>query len=131
MFMGFDNIISIAEGTSANDIYEKILSLTSDTTMIFTGGINSYMLKTMVKAMKENDSVKLAFDFSNTTGITEWKDWLNSSVELPKGVSLYLDGKKIKDTVIIPDSINAIRARAFINLTEITSIIIHKIARKL
>lgn len=185
MFMGFDNVETISSGTDVTEITTKIYSLTNDTTLKFTGGINSITLTTVAAAMATNDSVKIALDFSETTGITEWTnklagvktlcaislpktldsiqsgaftdctnlkaitipcsikayptlssdsvivnfagtlaDWLNSSVLLPSGQGLYLNGEELSGTVTIPSSISVIRCSAFADCSKITSVVI-------
>ena len=76
MFMGFDNVVIIEKGTDITGITNTIYSLTSDTTLKFKGGINSITLTTIAAAMGTNDSVKIALDFSEATGITEWANKL-------------------------------------------------------
>jgi hypothetical protein len=184
MFMGYENVVTIKNGTDFTGITNTINSLTSDTTLKFKGGINSKTLTTVADAISEIDSVKIALDFSEATGITEWTnklagvktlyaislpgtvtsidndaftgcpklkaitvpksiteypevdsaiivnfamtlaDWLNCSLLLPEGRSLYLDGKILSGTLTIPDNVTSIRNSAFKNCQDITKVII-------
>ena len=116
MFMGFDTVVTVPSDTSAAEISQIIVSLTSDTTLVFSGGINAYMLSAIATAMKANDSVQFAFDFSNTTGIKEWKTWLSGqetlyAISLPKTVTsvqtdAFKDCRSLK-AITIPPSIQS------------------------
>ena len=58
LFVEFSNIVSMKSGSTAEEISEKILTLTEDTTLKLNGGINAVMLKSILSAMLTNDSVK-------------------------------------------------------------------------
>ncbi len=184
MFMGYENVVTIKNGTDTTEITSVIYSLTSDTTLKFKGGINAITLETVAIAISRNDTVKIALDLSEATGITEWtnklagqktlyaislpgtvtsidndaftgcpklkaitvqksipeypevdsaiivnfamtlSDWLNCTLLLPEGRSLYLDGKMLSGTLTIPDNVTSIRNSAFKNCQDITKVII-------
>lgn len=75
MFMGFENVIYIEENTSADEMIKKISSLTTDTTVKVYGKIDDVKLAAIKYSMTVNSGIKLALDFSDSTGITEWKNW--------------------------------------------------------
>lgn len=116
MFMGFDNVVTIEKGTDITGITNTIYSLTSDTTLKFKGGINSITLTTIAAAMGTNDSVKIALDFSEATGITEWTNKLAGlktlyAISLPGTVTSIVSGAfdecKNLQAVTIPVSLTS------------------------
>ena len=116
MIMSFDNVASFDSGATADEITTKILSLTSDTTIKLNGAINAVTLKKIVEAMKENDSIQIALDLYDTTGIVEWKDWFAEvttlySISLPKTVT----------TIAEPDNTSK---RVFADCTKLQAVTI-------
>ena len=83
----FGKTISIPSDATSATITDTILALTGDTTLKFSGAINAVKLKAIASAMKENDSVQISLDFSETTGITEWKNWF-AEIESLYGIAL-------------------------------------------
>ncbi len=108
MFMGFDNVVTIEKGTDITGITNTIYSLTSDTTLKFKGGINSITLTTIAAAMGTNDSVKIALDFSEATGITEWTN--------------KLAGLKTLYAISLPGTVTSVQDNAFANCTNLKAI---------
>ena len=108
MFMGFDSVVTIANGTNMTEITNAIYSLTSDTTLKFTGGINSITLTTVAAAMQTNDSVKIALDFSETTGITAWPN------KLAGLTTLY--------AISLPNTVTSVQDDAFENCSNLKAI---------
>ena len=108
MFMGFDNLVLIESGTDMAEITTKIFALTADTTLKFKGGINSVTLTTIASAMQTNDSVKIALDFSETTGITEWTN--------------KLAGVKTLYAISLPNMVTSVQAGAFTDCTNLKAI---------
>ena len=110
------DIIKFSGGTSASTITDKILELSEPATLKFTGPINAVMLKKIAAALQENDSVKIALDFSNTTGIIEWKEWFTEITTL-YAISLPTTTTKINDeafkgcslsSLTIPESVTEV-----------------------
>lgn len=110
MFMGFDNVVTIENGTDITGITTTIYSLTSDTTLKFKGGINSITLTTVAAAIGTNDSVKIALDFSETTGITEWTN--------------KLAGQKTLYAISLPGTVTSVADNAFDECTNLKAITI-------
>ena len=108
MFMGFDNVVTIANGTDVTEITTTIYSLTSDTTLKFNGGINSITLTAIAAAMGTNGSVNIALDFSEVTGITEWTD--------------KLAGVKTLCAISLPNTVTSIQSNAFYGCTNLKAI---------
>ena len=108
MFMGFDNVVTIADGTDISEITTKIYSLTTDTTLKFKGGINSVTLTTVAGAIVVNDSVKIALDFSETTGITTWPNKFM--------------GIKTLYAISLPNTIKSVQTDAFTECTNLRAI---------
>ena len=112
MFMGFDNVVTIKNGTDITGITNTIYSLTSDTTLKFKGGINSITLTTIAAAMGTNDSVKIALDFSEATGITEWTN--------------KLAGQKTLYAISLPGTVTSVQEGAFTGCTNLKAITVPK-----
>lgn len=112
MFMGFDNVVTIEKGTDITGITNTIYSLTSDTTLKFKGGINSITLTTIAAAMGTNDSVKIALDFSEATGITEWTN--------------KLAGQKTLYAISLPSTVTSVQDEAFMGCTNLKAITVPK-----
>jgi hypothetical protein len=112
MFMGFDNVVTIEKGTDITGITNTIYSLTSDTTLKFKGGINSITLTTIAAAMGRNDSVKIALDFSEATGITEWTN--------------KLAGVKTLYAISLPSTVTSVKDGAFTGCTNLKAITVPK-----
>ncbi len=112
MFMGFDNVVTIKNGTDITGITNTIYSLTSDTTLKFKGGINSITLTTIAAAMGTNDSVKIALDFSEATGITEWTN--------------KLAGVKTLYAISLPGTVTSVQDEAFKECTNLKAITVPK-----
>ncbi|MBQ6780723.1 MAG: leucine-rich repeat domain-containing protein, partial [Treponema sp.] len=108
--MGFDNVVTIENGTDMVGITNTIYSLTSDTTLKFKGGINAITLTTIAAAIGTNDSVKIALDFSETTGITEWTN--------------KLAGQKTLYAISLPNTVTNIADNAFYECTNLRAITI-------
>ena len=108
LFVEFSNIVSIKSGSTAEEISEKILTLTEDTTLKLNGGINAVMLKSILSAMLTNDSVKIALDLSDTTGIDEWKNWLSGAENLC--------------AVSLPKTVTSVQSNAFTNCDKLQSV---------
>lgn len=112
MFMGFDNVVTIEKGTDITGITNTIYSLTSDTTLKFKGGINSITLTTIAAAISTNDSVKIALDFSEATGITEWTN--------------KLAGQKTLYAISLPGTVTSVQEGAFTGCTNLKAITVPK-----
>ena len=112
MFMGFDNVVTIKNGTDITGITNTIYSLTSDTTLKFKGGINSITLTTIAAAISTNDSVKIALDFSEATGITEWTN--------------KLAGQKTLYAISLPGTVTSVQDGAFKDCTNLKAITVPK-----
>ena len=112
MFMGFDNVVTIENGTDMVGITNTIYSLTSDTTLKFKGGINAITLTTIAAAIGTNDSVKIALDFSETTGITEWTN--------------KLAGQKTLYAISLPNTVTSVADGAFDECTKLKAITVPK-----
>ena len=112
MFMGFDNVVTIKNGTDITGITNTIYSLTSNTTLKFKGGINSITLTTIAAAMGTNDSVKIALDFSEATGITEWTN--------------KLAGVKTLYAISLPGTVTSVQDEAFKECTNLKAITVPK-----
>ena len=108
MFMGFDNVVTIPAGATIAEIQNQIFALTSDTTVKMSGGINAVMLNTIISAMNMNNSVQIALDLSDTTGITEWKNWF-AGVETIYAISL-------------PNTVTTVQDDAFKDCTNLKAI---------
>lgn len=109
---GFTTIgetVTIPSGTSAEELIAKIYGLTEDTTIKLSGPINAITLNSLSLALSQNDSVSIALDMSETTGIKEIK------ADYFKGLSnLY--------SIKLPDTVTAIAAKAFENCTTLVSV---------
>ena len=112
MFMGFENVVTIEKGTDITGITNTIYSLTSDTTLKFKGGINSITLTTIAAAISTNDSVKIALDFSEATGITEWTN--------------KLAGVKTLYAISLPGTVTSVQDEAFKECTNLKAITVPK-----
>ena len=112
MFMGFDNVVTIENGTDITGITNTIYSLTSYTTLKFKGGINSITLTTIAAAMGTNDSVKIALDFSEATGITEW--------------TTKLAGVKTLYAISLPSTVTSVKYGEFTGCTNLKAITVPK-----
>ena len=110
MVMDFDDVISFPIKTTITEVQSTILSLTNNTTLKFNGKIDWNMLYAIVESMTTNNTVYIALDFSNTTGITEWYNWF-SEVQTLYAISL-------------PNTIKNIERYAFYKCTNLRSIIL-------
>ena len=84
------HVINFEEGTSLKTITSTIRSLEENSTLQFNGRIDENFITTIAASIKESYKW-FSLNFSNTTGIEEWKNWLSglerlSSVYLPKTI---------------------------------------------
>lgn len=116
MFGGFNNVVNIENGTDITEITMTIYSLTSNTTLKFKGGINSITLTTIAAAIGTNDSVNIALDLSETTGITTWTN--------------KLAGQKTLYAISLPSTVTSVEDNAFYECTNLKAITIPKSIKK-